>query len=476
MAGKETKPNIQGKPSLIAAAQSQVAAQVSQPPTSPHNRSISHVGPIGASQALRPPSLLSSAVSLSRPGGSGVSTAPFNGDASVPKMKFKPRVPARVKSYIAPEPSTTRGGFRGRGRGMSRPYGRSRPPETANMSVAAGPMGGGRPVASSGGGAIKPRGGSSFRMDFHSTEVYSDDEERTRSGIQVIDIDAVSGSHDSAPTSLFRDRLVDGGKLGDQKSSKRGKGKKKQDDTGSKVESVKDEPMSPLTRRRELEGREDDTMLSEDEQQDRDAQGRRLRRSPQSGELEVNEAQAVDLSESDSEEEELDMEGDFVETPGHDTPDDRLFMFQFPQKFPSYVGLGPIDVSQDDVKPDVKPTAAALRAQNKLFPPPEGRVGTMVVYKSGKVKLVMGDDIVMDVTPGANDAFISHLVHMDKPHRTAAVLGEVYRQYYVTPDVDGLLDQLHLNGGETPGDRLVEARRLQRSVKQERGLVKMERD
>lgn len=64
--------------------------------------------------------------------------------------------------------------------------------------------------------------------------------------------------------------------------------------------------------------REDDLMLSDDEQQDRDTTGRRLRM--QDGEEEedeeVNEAQKVDLSESESEEEEETMEGDFIQTDG----------------------------------------------------------------------------------------------------------------------------------------------------------------
>lgn len=53
----------------------------------------------------------------------------------------------------------------------------------------------------------------------------------------------------------------------------------------------------------------------------------------------------------------------------------------------------------DDIKPDVKPSDAQLRAQNmrkKKYP--EGRVGSLVVMKSGKVKVVMGNDIVMNVS------------------------------------------------------------------------------
>jgi hypothetical protein len=49
---------------------------------------------------------------------------------------------------------------------------------------------------------------------------------------------------------------------------------------------------------------------------------------------------------------------------------------------------------------DVKPSVAQMRAAKKkgALPPPEGRIGTLVVMKSGKVKMVLGDGIVMDVS------------------------------------------------------------------------------
>jgi DNA-directed RNA polymerase III subunit RPC4 len=93
-------------------------------------------------------------------------------------------------------------------------------------------------------------------------------------------------------------------------------------------------------------------------------------------------------------------------------------MFQFPQLFPNYVPH-PIDLSNapdadkdikpdqagtevkpsKDVKPDVKPGAGALRGKAKVQEVPlEGRIGTLVVMKSGKVKMVMGNDIVMNVS------------------------------------------------------------------------------
>ena len=175
-----------------------------------------------------------------------------------------------------------------------------------------------------------------------SHEVYSEPEEDdnspgVRSSIRKIDIDAVPGTHESAPTSLIRDRKLHGS---DKLNSKTEKGKERSkpsseskrvqrreehviDVDSSDTMRVKDEPVSPVkktaTQLPPLPAREDDTMMSDDESQDRDVRGRRLRRSTVTGDLDgddVNEAQAVDLSESDEEEDEPDMEGDFVVAPG----------------------------------------------------------------------------------------------------------------------------------------------------------------
>jgi len=54
-----------------------------------------------------------------------------------------------------------------------------------------------------------------------------------------------------------------------------------------------------------------------------------------------------------------------------------------------------------DVKPDIKATPLQLRGNAKKHgvKPPEGRIGSLVVMKSGRVKMVLGDGIVMNVCP-----------------------------------------------------------------------------
>lgn len=259
--------------------------------------------------------------------------------------------------------------------------------------------------------------------DVTSAEVYSDNEDGPSRSGGVIDIEAVSGLGESAPTSVFRERDLDGGKAkakaADKAKLKEAKRRKQEaraareahlaSGVGAPAPRIKDEPVSPSTAAPQLpEVRHGDSMIAADAEQDRDVVGRRLGASTMSRELsgvstlsdtpDVDVANALDLSESEDDEYEEDMEGDFVFEPGMDNPEDKLFTFQFPSTFPHFVSREP--QPEDEKKEDVKPTPASLRKKQTL-PPPEGRVGTLCVMKSGKVKLVIGEGeqgIVMDVS------------------------------------------------------------------------------
>lgn len=270
-----------------------------------------------------------------------------------------------------------------------------------------------------------------------SAEVYSDNEDGTRGG--VIDIEAVSGLGESAPTSVYRERDLDGGKAkakaADKAKIKEAKARRKaaraaREATlaaGVSAPRVKDEPVSPTHPNAILpEVRHGDSMIPADNVQDRDEAGRRVRAtttgttmtretSMMSETPDVDAANALNLSESEEEEYEEDMEGDFVFVPGLDNPEDKLFTFQFPTSFPKFVSRAPVEVDGDaaeaagagekkdekkDEDKDVKPKPAQLRRKRAAAPPPEGRIGTLCVMKSGKVKLVLGEGesgIVMNV-------------------------------------------------------------------------------
>lgn len=268
---------------------------------------------------------------------------------------------------------------------------------------------------------------------------------------------------ESAPTGLLRDRSLLGGEERKQRRNARVKQEQRAERPAPDVVTVKPEPISPgdrsvpLPPRRRV--REDDAMLSDDEDVDVDAQGRRVDVST-SGTPEVSsKKQAVDLSDDEEEEEEEDLYGDFVQETGYvsdshqnavlqlfadvfppqDNPEEKLYVFQFPDPFPHFVPNPALSLLNgvEDVKPEPAdaaapksilkksvafadgeaPAAAAsedkpdkvkeeqveskdraeLRAR-ELARMPEGRIGTLVVMKSGKTKMVLGNGIVMDVS------------------------------------------------------------------------------
>ncbi|KAJ2841245.1 hypothetical protein J3B02_005976, partial [Coemansia erecta] len=70
----------------------------------------------------------------------------------------------------------------------------------------------------------------------------------------------------------------------------------------------------------------------------------------------------------------------------------------------------------------------------------DGRVGTLVVLKSGAVRMKIGD-IVLDVSRGADCQFMRGLLAIDQrePH-SAFLLGNVDQQFLCTPDLDSIPD------------------------------------
>lgn len=110
---------------------------------------------------------------------------------------------------------------------------------------------------------------------------------------------------------------------------------------------------------------------------------------------------------------------------------------------------------------------------------PEGQIGTLLIKKSGKVKMRLGNDILLDVStlgmrisfvtslqkveglclicpflsafsiqvsPGSQLDFLQHFVHIDIGTQKATPISEVKRRFVVTPDVDELLRLLAFDG------------------------------
>ncbi|KAB2049962.1 hypothetical protein ES319_A13G212700v1 [Gossypium barbadense] len=72
---------------------------------------------------------------------------------------------------------------------------------------------------------------------------------------------------------------------------------------------------------------------------------------------------------------------------------------------------------------------------------PAGLMGKMLVYKSGAVKLKLGDTIY-DVNPGLSCVFAQDVVAVDTAKKQCCVVGEVNKHVVVTPDMDSVLNRL----------------------------------
>ncbi|KAJ2842175.1 hypothetical protein IWW36_006004 [Coemansia brasiliensis] len=94
----------------------------------------------------------------------------------------------------------------------------------------------------------------------------------------------------------------------------------------------------------------------------------------------------------------------------------------------------------EDVKPDIKSleTAAAAGSADNVV---DGHVGTLVVLKSGAVKLKLGS-ILFDVSQGSDCQFLRGLLAVDVRGDNSSVahlLGNIDAQLLCTPDLDALV-------------------------------------
>ncbi|KAI8813080.1 RNA polymerase III RPC4-domain-containing protein [Cladochytrium replicatum] len=104
----------------------------------------------------------------------------------------------------------------------------------------------------------------------------------------------------------------------------------------------------------------------------------------------------------------------------------ELLFFQLPRTFPTL-----------SVPPRAKDV---LRDAPAGVQHPEGKVGRMVVYRSGRVTMELGN-VPFDVTPAAEAEFYQTITTVNAETKHAYVLGQVKKRYVCSPDVDALLQQ-----------------------------------
>ncbi|XP_044980323.1 DNA-directed RNA polymerase III subunit rpc4-like [Hordeum vulgare subsp. vulgare] len=124
----------------------------------------------------------------------------------------------------------------------------------------------------------------------------------------------------------------------------------------------------------------------------------------------------------------------------------QLLLFQFPTSLPlpQVVSVAEADMDTSDsegVETEETNKKRRLESINgcKLKDLPGGPMGKMLVYKSGKVKMRLGDAL-FDVSAGLDCTFAQEAVAINTNKKHCCSLGEVNKRAIVTPDIDYLLD------------------------------------
>lgn len=125
-----------------------------------------------------------------------------------------------------------------------------------------------------------------------------------------------------------------------------------------------------------------------------------------------------------------------------DTP--QLLFFQLPASLPLPKQMESAEEPNTGSEENVEPATSSKVARGQTLPGskikdlPGGLMGKILVYKSGKVKMKIGDAL-FDVSPGSNCMFVQEAVAINTRENHCCTLGEVSKRAVVTPDVGYLL-------------------------------------
>ncbi|KAM1780569.1 hypothetical protein FF1_041707 [Malus domestica] len=89
-------------------------------------------------------------------------------------------------------------------------------------------------------------------------------------------------------------------------------------------------------------------------------------------------------------------------------------------------------------------SSGAPKKEGSLEELPAGFMGKMLVYKSGAIKLRLGDTLY-DVSPGSDSMSAQDVVVANTAEKKCIVLGELHQRAVVTPDVDSLLNVISID-------------------------------
>uniref|UniRef100_A0ACD5Y8E6 Uncharacterized protein n=1 Tax=Avena sativa TaxID=4498 RepID=A0ACD5Y8E6_AVESA len=174
-------------------------------------------------------------------------------------------------------------------------------------------------------------------------------------------------------------------------------------------------------------------------------------RRPYSGDPEIlDEEEFGEFSASRAHDGELTAAEELGLMDRSDTP--QLLFFQLPSSLPLPKQTQSVEEtntgSEENAEPaNVRPNVTREHRRPSSLPGskvkdlPGGHMGKILVYKSGKVKMKMGDAL-FDVSPGSSCMFVQEVAAINTRGKQCCTLGEISKRVVLTPDVDYLLDSI----------------------------------
>ncbi|KAI3831918.1 hypothetical protein MKX03_022290 [Papaver bracteatum] len=140
-------------------------------------------------------------------------------------------------------------------------------------------------------------------------------------------------------------------------------------------------------------------------------------------------------------EDDLNPAEDLGLTKDDDDPYPRLIFLQLPASLP--LTKRSAAAESNETASNSKPSRPVGRPGRgcSLEELPPGFVGKLLVYKSGKVKMRVGDTLY-DVSPGSHFSFVNEVVAVNTDKKQCWSVGELTTRAIVTPDVDSLLSAI----------------------------------
>ncbi|KAL8456738.1 hypothetical protein ACS0TY_033994 [Phlomoides rotata] len=119
----------------------------------------------------------------------------------------------------------------------------------------------------------------------------------------------------------------------------------------------------------------------------------------------------------------------------------NMFFLQLPSALPGITQSANAEVPERQNNDNRSNGSGKSQKPCPLESLPAGLIGKMIVYRSGAVKLKLGD-IIYDVSAGLNCLFAQDAVAINTEGKQCCNLGELNKRAVVTPDIDSMLDAI----------------------------------